>query len=126
MTLVEELESLRNRTFSAVGPSTSATELGVILHRLLQLMLDSERRAQGLLTDQEIMADLLPVGGEAVAETWAELTPAEEQARRAPAGKIWQCGICGKTAVDHYGIIGAHAPGYDERCMLKATLVEEK
>lgn len=116
MTLVEELESLRNRTFSAVGPSTSATELGAILHRLLQLMLDSERRAQGLLTGQGIK----PVGG----ETWAQLTPAEKQARRAPAGKIWQCGICGKTAVDRYGLIGTHAPGYDESCMLKATLVD--
>lgn len=39
----------------------------------------------------------------------------------APAGRIWVCGACGKTALDKYG----EDRGWDESCMLNAVLCYE-
>lgn len=47
----------------------------------------------------------------------------EEKARRwAPDDAIWVCGACGKTALDQYGIEGAHSWGWDESCAMHAVL----
>lgn len=43
------------------------------------------------------------------------------ESRQAPAGHIWQCHACGKTAEDLYGIIGEHSYGWDESCVLNAA-----
>lgn len=45
--------------------------------------------------------------------------------RVAPAGTIWVCSACGKTAEDQYGN-GAHTPGWDVSCMLSAVLCEKE
>ena len=45
--------------------------------------------------------------------------------RIAPAGAVWVCGACGKTARDRYGIEGEHSRGWDESCMLNAVLCDE-
>lgn len=49
----------------------------------------------------------------------------KERDRIAPAGAIWVCGACGKTARDRYGIEGEHDRGWDESCMLNAVLCAE-
>jgi hypothetical protein len=43
--------------------------------------------------------------------------------RFAPEGYIWRCQACGKVSVDRYGLDGFHSPGWDESCMLNATLI---
>jgi len=45
--------------------------------------------------------------------------------RMAPAGAIWVCAACGKSAKDRYGIEGEHSRGWDESCMLNAVLYRE-
>lgn len=42
--------------------------------------------------------------------------------RMAPDDGIWVCGACGKTAIDRYGMEGAHSHGWDESCMMNAVL----
>jgi hypothetical protein len=44
------------------------------------------------------------------------------ESRRAPEGKVWRCTACGKWALDQYGIVGPHARGWDESCVLNAVL----
>jgi hypothetical protein len=41
--------------------------------------------------------------------------------RYAPAGKVWLCMMCGKTAKDCYG----EERGWDESCALNCILVDE-
>ena len=45
--------------------------------------------------------------------------------RIAPAGAIWVCAACGKTAKDRYGLEGKHSFGWDESCALNAVLCHE-
>lgn len=49
----------------------------------------------------------------------------EPNDRIAPAGAVWVCGACGKTASDRYGIEGKYDYGWDESCMLNAVLCGE-
>ncbi len=42
----------------------------------------------------------------------------------APAGSLWVCCACGKTAENRYGMGGRHSPGWDESCMLNSQLFE--
>lgn len=48
--------------------------------------------------------------------------PIAEPERIALPGSIWVCGACGKTSQDRYGIEGERDHGWDESCMLNATL----
>ena len=45
--------------------------------------------------------------------------------RMAPEGKVWVCGVCGKTAKDRYGMEGEHHPGWDESCAVNSALCDE-
>lgn len=53
------------------------------------------------------------------------MTPEQRVNRIAPAGTVWMCAACGKTAQDSYGMEGDRSPGWDESCMLNAVLVDK-
>jgi hypothetical protein len=50
--------------------------------------------------------------------------PTMSDERMAPPGKVWRCAVCGKYAIDLYGICDYHSRGWDESCIANAVLVD--